>query len=59
MGMKEVLTAHQVTMKTNLPKHQKRDKSAELLRDAYEDFQRSLKTQDKYPNLYIKNNPYF
>ena len=34
LGMKEVLTANHVTMETNLPKHQKRDKSAELPRDA-------------------------
>ena len=50
LGMKEVLTANHVTMETNLPKHQKRDKSVELLRDACEDFQRSLKAQEKYPN---------
>ena len=49
LAMKEVLT-YQVTMETNLPKHQKRDKSVELLRDACEDFQRSLKAQEKYPN---------
>lgn len=61
--MKEVLTANQVTMESNVPKHQKRDNSEALLRDAYEDFQRNLKAQGKYPNLYIKhqelNSPYF